>query len=54
VLWAYRTTPRISTGETPFLMTYGTEVVILAEIGLSGMRVSDFTWRRMTPGWLRT
>ena len=28
ILWTYRTTPRRSTGETPFLMTYGAEVVI--------------------------
>ena len=28
VLWTYRTTPRRSTGETPFSMTYGAEVVI--------------------------
>ena len=28
VLWVYRTTPRRSTGETPFSMTYGAETVI--------------------------
>ncbi|XP_065629196.1 uncharacterized protein LOC112040990 [Quercus suber] len=28
VLWAYRTTPRRSIGETPFSMTYGSEAVI--------------------------
>ena len=27
VLWIYRTTPRRSTGETPFSMTYGAEAV---------------------------
>ena len=27
VLWTYRTTPRRSTGETPFSMTYGAEAV---------------------------
>ena len=27
VLWAYRTTPKRSTGETPFSLTYGVEVV---------------------------
>ena len=32
VLWAYRTTARTPTGETPFRLTYGTEVVILVEI----------------------
>ena len=28
VLWTYRTTPRRSTGESPFAMAYGTEAVI--------------------------
>ncbi|KAI5312419.1 hypothetical protein L3X38_041592 [Prunus dulcis] len=28
VLWAYRTTKRRSTGETPFSLAYGTEVII--------------------------
>ena len=34
VLWAYRTTPRRSTGETPFSLTYGVEVVIPTEVNL--------------------
>ena len=34
VLWAYRITPRRSTGETPFYLTYGAEVVIPAEVNL--------------------
>ena len=34
VLWAYRTTPRRSTGETPFSLTYRGEVVIPTEISL--------------------
>ena len=42
VLWAYRTTPKRSTGETPFSMTYGTEVVILVEISLLSSRVAGF------------
>lgn len=33
VLWSYRTTPRTATAETPCSLTYGTEVVIPAEIG---------------------
>ena len=33
VLWTYRTTPRRSTGETPFSMTYGAKAVIPLEIG---------------------
>ena len=43
VLWAYQTTPRRSTGETPFSMTYGVEAIIPIEIGLSSMRVTDFS-----------
>ena len=31
VLWTYRTTPRRSTRETPFSMTYGAEAVIPLE-----------------------
>ncbi|KAL5548903.1 hypothetical protein UlMin_004134 [Ulmus minor] len=33
VLWAYHTTCRTSTNETPFSMTYGTEAVVPIEIG---------------------
>jgi len=38
VLWAYRTTARTPTGETPFRLTYGTKAVILVEVGLTNMR----------------
>ncbi|KAK1561899.1 hypothetical protein Q3G72_002718 [Acer saccharum] len=31
ILWSYRTTPRRSTGETPFSLVYGSEAVILIE-----------------------
>ena len=43
VLWTYRTTPRKSTGETPFSMTYGAEAVIPFENGFPTMRSSAFT-----------
>ena len=43
VLWAYRTTPRRSTRETLFSLTYGTEAVILTEVNLCSGRVSRFT-----------
>ena len=43
VLWTYRTTPQKSTGETPFSMTYGAEVVISLEHGFPTMRTSTFT-----------
>ena len=39
VIWAYRTTPRTSTGETPFRLTYGMDAVIPVEIGSSSYRV---------------
>ncbi|XP_075675052.1 uncharacterized protein LOC142644294 [Castanea sativa] len=42
VLWAYRTTPRRSTGETPFSLTYGAKAVILAEVNLCSARVAGF------------
>ncbi|XP_070056908.1 uncharacterized protein [Nicotiana tomentosiformis] len=38
VLWAYRTTTKTSTGETPFLVMYGTKALILVEIGEPSMR----------------
>ena len=34
VLWAYRTTTRVPTREIPFRLTFGTEAVILMEVGL--------------------
>ena len=43
VLWVYQTTPRRSTGESPFSLTYGVEVVIPAEINLYSARVAGFT-----------
>ena len=42
ILWAYRTTARIPTGETPFQMTYGSEAVVLVEIGLTTFRTSTY------------
>ncbi|RVW50249.1 Gypsy retrotransposon integrase-like protein 1 [Vitis vinifera] len=38
VLWAYRTTPGRPTGNTPFALTYGMDVVIPTEIGLPTIR----------------
>ena len=42
ILWTYRTTPRKLTGETPFSMTYGAEVVIPLETGFPMLRTSSF------------
>ena len=38
MLWAYRTTKHSSIGETLFAILYGTEAVILTEIGLRTLR----------------
>ena len=42
VLWAYRTTPRTATKETPFSMVYGSEAVIPAEIEVNSLRIRGF------------
>ncbi|RVW14330.1 hypothetical protein CK203_099083 [Vitis vinifera] len=34
ILWAYRTTPRRPTGNTPFALAYGMDAIIPTEIGL--------------------
>ena len=41
ILWAYRTTARTPTGETPFRLTYENEAVIPTEIGLTSYRVDN-------------
>ena len=43
VLWAYRTTARTMTREIPFRLTYGSDAVILAEVGLTSYRVENYT-----------
>ncbi|GJR72125.1 reverse transcriptase domain-containing protein [Tanacetum coccineum] len=40
VLWAYRTMIKSSHGDTPFSLTYGTEAVIPAEIGMPTYRTA--------------
>ena len=42
ILWAYRTTARTPTGETPFRLAYGSDAVIPAEIGLTSYRVENY------------
>ena len=42
VLWAYRTTIRTPTGETPFKLTYGSETVIPAEVRMANHRVTMY------------
>ena len=42
VLWMYRTTPRRSTGETPFSIMYGLEAVIPLKTSFPTMRSNQF------------
>ena len=42
VLWTYRTTPRRSTGEAPFSMSYEAEAVIPLETGFLTLRTQSF------------
>ncbi|XP_063949875.1 uncharacterized protein LOC135152721 [Daucus carota subsp. sativus] len=42
ILWAYRTTPRSSTGETPFRLAYGTDSLVPVEVGLESYRTQVF------------
>ncbi|GJU28981.1 reverse transcriptase domain-containing protein [Tanacetum coccineum] len=41
VLWAHRTTIKVSTGDTPFSLVYGTEAVIPTEIGMPTIRTAE-------------
>ncbi|GKE41145.1 reverse transcriptase domain-containing protein [Tanacetum coccineum] len=41
VLWAHRTMIKSSNRETPFSLTYGTEAVIPAEIGMPTLRTAE-------------
>ena len=42
VLWAYRTTVRTPTGETPFKLAYGSETVIPAEVHMANHRLTMY------------
>ena len=37
ILWAYRTTTRVPTGEILFKFTFGIEAIILVEVGLMSL-----------------
>ena len=39
MLWAYRTTRKLATQETPFTLAFGTEAIAPVEIGLKSPRV---------------
>ncbi|KAK3032431.1 hypothetical protein RJ639_037158 [Escallonia herrerae] len=42
ILWAYNTTSWTSTGETHFSLSFGTEALILVEIGLPSLRLTMY------------
>jgi transposase InsO family protein len=46
ILWAYRTTVRTPTGETPFRMTFGSEAVVPVEIGMTTLGTSAYNDRQ--------
>ena len=41
MVWAYRTTKRFPTGETTFLLSYRTEVIILVDICMHTLRTEE-------------
>ena len=41
ILWAYRTIARTPIGETPFRLTYGSEAIIPAKVGLTSYKVDN-------------
>ncbi|GAV62408.1 rve domain-containing protein/RVT_3 domain-containing protein, partial [Cephalotus follicularis] len=43
VLWAYRTTPRTTTGESPYSLCFGAEAMIPVEVGRQSPIVVHFT-----------
>ena len=52
VLWAYRTTQRVRTGEMPFNLAFEIEVVIPMEIGLSSIKIQEYN-EDTNATWLR-
>lgn len=50
VLWAYRTTPRKATNETPFKLAYGTDALVPVEIGLPSYRSIVFNLEKNEEG----
>lgn len=40
MLWAYHTSYEVATGQTPFKLMYGQEVVVLAEFMVPSLRIA--------------
>ncbi|XP_048489861.1 uncharacterized protein LOC125491830 [Beta vulgaris subsp. vulgaris] len=57
VLWSIRTTAKNSTGETPFMLVYGSEVVLPIGIEEPSLRVmlysEDVNWLLSGRPWIR-
>ena len=49
VLWAYKTTTRLTTGETPFSLAYGYEAMVLVEVREGHCEERITTQSRMRP-----
>ncbi|XP_076917461.1 uncharacterized protein LOC143577541 [Bidens hawaiensis] len=43
VLWAHRTTPKTSNGETPYSLTYGQEAVVPVETHVHSLRMRELS-----------
>ncbi|XP_077242693.1 uncharacterized protein LOC143883228 [Tasmannia lanceolata] len=52
-LWAYRTTPRTATGESPFNLAFGVDAVIPVEIGVHSPRLEAYN-EKANPNHLRS
>ena len=42
LLWAYKTTARLTTGGTPFSLAYGYEAIVLVKLGAGSLRRDNF------------
>jgi len=49
-LWAYQKMAHTSTRETPFCLAFGSEAVILVEVGLTSYRISHHNEERNEEG----
>lgn len=50
ILWAYRTTAKTPRGETPFALTYRSEVVVPVKVVMPSYRVHHFDKKRNKQG----
>ena len=50
ILWAYKTTARTPIGETLFRLAFGSEAIILAEVGIISYRIAHHNKRKNEKG----